>query len=46
MEKKKFMAWEKDREITHQLPSQVKRTHLREINIIYCLLLTSYIGEK
>lgn len=31
---KKFMGWEKDKEIIHQLPSQAKQSQNQESNLI------------
>lgn len=43
---KRLTAWDKDRNITHQLPSQISQTQHREINVIYYLLLTEWSTEK
>lgn len=33
---KKLVGHDKDREITHQLPSCAKQTEVGEINLVYC----------
>jgi len=42
----KLLGQDKDREITHPLPSHEKQTHLGEVNVIYCQSVPEQNCEK